>query len=195
MHYFEPKRKVSNRIWATKNARRPSIAKQILTVKKVLYAIVFTNKHPAIQIPVPTGRTVTDKLYKNVVLRKLKNYYKSPCLKTGLKYVLLLHDNAPAHKARIVTEFLESEKVKYRPSAPSVFARLGLLRLFLFPKLKYHLSGMRYSSRNALGSAVYQCLMGVPIEEYEKCFQKWIDRLKRCVLAGGEYFEGQSKLK
>ena len=37
--------------------------------------------------------------------------------------------------------------------------------------------------------------MGVPIEEYEKCFQKWIDWLKRCVLAGGEYFEGQSKLK
>ena len=42
---------------------------------------------------------------------------------------------------------------------------------------------------------VYQCLMGVPIEEYEKCFRKWIERLKRCVLAGGEHSEGQSKLK
>ena len=28
-----------------------------------------------------------------------------------------------------------------------------------------------------------------------KYFQKLIDRLKRCVLSGGEYFEGQSKLK
>ena len=37
--------------------------------------------------------------------------------------------------------------------------------------------------------------MGVPIEKYEKCFQKLIDQLKRYVLAGGEYFEGQSKLK
>ena len=59
----------------------------------------------------------------------------------------------------------------------------------------YHLSERRYNSRYAIGSAVYQCLMGVPIEEYEKCFQKLIDQLKRCVLAGGEYFEGQSKLK
>ena len=32
--------------------------------------------------------------------------------------------------------------------------------------------------------------MGVPIEEYEKCFQNGL-----AVLAGGEYFEGQSKLK
>ena len=37
----------------------------------------FTNKGPAIQIPVPKGRTATGKFYKNVVLRKLKNYYKS----------------------------------------------------------------------------------------------------------------------
>ena len=39
VYYFEPKRKVANRIWATKNARRTSIAKRIRTVKKVLHAI------------------------------------------------------------------------------------------------------------------------------------------------------------
>ena len=111
MYYFEPKRKVDNRIWATKNARRPSIAKRKKTVKKVLYAIFFTNKGPAIGIPVPKGRTVTGKFYKNVVLRKLKNYYKSCRPKTGLKYVRLLHDNTPAHKAQIVTDFLASERL------------------------------------------------------------------------------------
>ena len=41
VYYFEPKQKVANRIWATKNARRPGIAKRIPTVKKVLYAIFF----------------------------------------------------------------------------------------------------------------------------------------------------------
>ena len=39
VYYFEPKLKVANRIWANKNARRPSIAKRIRTVKKVVYAI------------------------------------------------------------------------------------------------------------------------------------------------------------
>ena len=68
----------------------------------------FTNKGPAIQIPVPKGRTAAGKFYKYVVLRKLKNYYKVAAPKKALKYVRLLHDNAPAHKARIVTDFLES---------------------------------------------------------------------------------------
>ena len=71
----------------------------------------FTNKGPAIKIPVPKGRTVTGKFYKNVVLRKLKNYYKSRRPKSGIKYVRLLHDNTATHKACIVTDFLESEKV------------------------------------------------------------------------------------
>ena len=95
---------------------------------------------------------------------------------------------------RIVTDFLESENVTVLPR-PLFSPDLAPCDYFLFPKFKYLLSGRRYNSRNALGSAVYQCLMCGPIEEYEKGFQKWIDQLKSCNLAGGEYFEGQSKLK
>ena len=50
VYYFEPKRNCSNRIRATKNAWRPSLAKWIQTVKKVLYVISFPHKGPIIQI-------------------------------------------------------------------------------------------------------------------------------------------------
>ena len=145
---------------------------------KVLYVIFFMHKGLIIQILVPKGCTVTGKFYKNIILRKLKNY-KNHCPKTGLKYLLLLNDNAV------------SERVTLHPH-PLFLPDLA--PFFLFPRLKY-LSGKRYKSRNVLGSAVYQYLIGVPIEEYEQCFQKWIDQLKRCIQANGEYFEGQSKLK
>ena len=145
------------------------------------------------KLPVPKGRTVTAKFYKNVVLRKIEET-KMCHPKTGLKHLRLLHDNAPAHKAHLVTKFLESEKVTVLPHPP-FSPDLAPCNYFLFPKLKYHLSGKRYNLRNALGSAVYQYLMGVPIEEYENCFQKWIDQLKRCIQVDGEYFEGQSKSK
>ena len=78
----------------------------------------FDNKGPVMQIPVPKGRTVTAKFYKNVVLRKLKKYYKTRRPKTKHKHLRLLHDNAPAHKAHLVTEFLESEKVTVLPHPP-----------------------------------------------------------------------------
>ena len=37
------------------------------------------------------------------------------CPKTGLKHLRILHENAPAHKASLVIEFLESEKVTFLP--------------------------------------------------------------------------------
>ena len=44
--------------------------------------------------------------YMNVVLRKLRKYYKTRCPKTGLKHLRHLHDNAPTYKAYLVTDFL-----------------------------------------------------------------------------------------
>ena len=52
VHYFEPVRKVSNKIWATKNSKRPVIAKCTLSAKKILYAIFFSGEGVAIQVPV-----------------------------------------------------------------------------------------------------------------------------------------------
>lgn len=94
VHYFEPKSKQSNRVWASRNARRPVIAKRTQSVKKMMYVIVFTDKGPALQIPIPKGKSVTAKFYKNVVLKKLEKYFlkRRPC--TGMKYINLLHDNA-----------------------------------------------------------------------------------------------------
>ena len=44
VHYFEPVRKFSNKIWATKHSKRPIIAKRSLSTKKVLYAIFFSGE-------------------------------------------------------------------------------------------------------------------------------------------------------
>ena len=50
VHFYEPKRKVYCRIWALKHAKRPSIAKRILTAKNVLYAIFSRHSGPLVQI-------------------------------------------------------------------------------------------------------------------------------------------------
>ena len=128
------------------------------------------NKGPVMQLPVPKDRTVTRAFCKNVVLKKLKAHFKRRRPKTGLKYFRLLHDNAPAHKAHIVTEFLKSKKVNIL-TRPPFSPDLAHCNYFLFPQLKFPLSGKRCKSRNALRSAIYQFHMGVPIQDNERCFQ------------------------
>ena len=170
VYYFEQKKEGCQPNMGHQQCQTPKYCQTNTNSKEGFVCHFFTNKGQGFQIPVPKGRTVTGKFYKNVVLRKLKIYYKSRRPKTGLKYVRLLHDNAPAHKARIVTDFFESEKVTDLPHPP-YSPDLAPCDCFLFPKFKYYLSGRRYNSRNVLGSAVYQCLMGVPIEEYKNTFK------------------------
>ena len=81
VHYFEPIRKVSNNIWATKHSKRPIIAKRSLSTKKVLYAIFFSGEGVAIKVPVKKGKSITGKYYKDVVLKKLKKVLSetTPC--------------------------------------------------------------------------------------------------------------------
>ena len=128
VHYFEPVRKVSNKIWATKHSKRPIIAKRSLSTKKVLYAIFFSGEGVAIKVPVKKGKSITGKYYKDVVLKK-----RRPA--TGFKHVRLLHDNAPAHTSAIVTAFLKKEKVTVLPQPP-YSPDLAPCDFLLFPKLK-----------------------------------------------------------
>ena len=53
VHFYEPKQKIQNRIWATKGSKRPCIAKCTMSIKKVMYVIFFINHGPAIQIAIP----------------------------------------------------------------------------------------------------------------------------------------------
>ena len=138
--YFEPVRKVSNKIWATKHSKRPIIVKRSLSTKKVLYAIFFSGEGVAIKVPVKKGKSIIGKYYKDVVLKKLKKYYQKRRPATGFKHVRLLHDNAPAHTSAIVTAFLKKEKVTVLPHPP-YSPDLAPCDFFLFPKLKALLGG------------------------------------------------------
>ena len=115
VHYFEPVRKVSNKIWDTKHSKRPIIAKRSLSTKKVLYAIFFSGEGVAVKVPVKKSKSITGKYYKDVVLKKLKKYYQKRRPATGFKHVRLLHDNTPTHTSAIVTAFLKKEKVTVLP--------------------------------------------------------------------------------
>ena len=189
VHYFEPVRKVSNKIWTTKHSKRPIIAKRSLDTKKVLYATFFSGEGVAIKVPVKKGKSITGKYFKDVVLKKLKKYYQNRRPATGFKHVRLVHDKAPAHTSAIVTAFLKKEKVTVLPHPP-YSPDLAPCDFFLFPKLKAFLAGRKYQSRQALGSAIHQYLITVPKSAYRDAFKKWIHRLKLCISSHGEYFEG-----
>ena len=89
-----------------------------MSIKKVMYAIFFTNQGPAVQNVVPKGKSVNARFYKGNVLHRLKKYFLSRRPATGLRGVRLLHDNASSHKAATVREYLKQENVVELPHPP-----------------------------------------------------------------------------
>ena len=154
-----------------------------------MYAIFFNSSGPVIQVPGPSGHTVTGRFYKNSVLKKVKEFYNKKRPSKGWSGVHLLHNNASSHKCEVVKSFLASEKVKvlnHPPYSPD----LSPCDFFLFPRLKKMLSGNKYTSRSSLGSPIYLRLQQIPKAHYSSAFRDWVKRLQKCVSVKGEYFEG-----
>jgi len=61
---------------------------------------------------------------------------------------------------------------------------------WLFPKLKIPLKGKRFESREDIMRNATDLLNIIPQEAFQKCFQQWQDRWKKCVHHQGDYFEG-----
>ena len=157
----------------------------------MLYAIFFNSSGPFVQVPCPSGHTVTSRFHKNYVLKKVKEFYNKKRPSKGWSGVHLLYDNASSHTWVVVKSCLASEKVKvlnHPPYSPD----LSPCDFFLFPRLKKMLSGNKYTSRSSLSSAIYQCLQQTPKENNLSAFRDWVKTLQKCVSVKGEYFEGLS---
>ena len=83
--------------------KKKCIAKRTISSKKMLYAIVFNSSGAVVQVPCPSGHTVTGRFYKNSVLKKVKEFYNKK--RKGWSGVHLLHDNASSHKCEVVKSF------------------------------------------------------------------------------------------
>ena len=72
VHMFEPQRRADNKQWKRKDKK---LTKRTISSKKMLYAIFFNSSGPVVQVPCPSGHTVTGRFYKNSVLKKVKEFY------------------------------------------------------------------------------------------------------------------------
>ena len=144
VHMFEPQRRADNKQWERKDQKCSCIAKRTISSKKMLYAIFFNSSGPVVQVPCPSGHTVTGRFYKNSVLKKVKELYNKKRPSKGWSGVHLLHDNASSHKCEVVKSSLASEKVKVLKRSP-YSPDPSPCDFFLFPRLKKMLSGNKYT--------------------------------------------------
>ena len=72
--------------------------------------------------------------------------------------------------------------VPHRPHTPD----LAPCDFWLFSKLR----GCRYETIEEMKEAVTKVIDTLTQEDFDGAFQKLLERYKKCIAAGGDYFEG-----
>ena len=129
------------------------------------------------------------KLYREVLERLRKRVAH---VRAGIARTWMLHDdNAPCHTAVSINEFLAEKNIPVVPQPP-YSPDLSPCDFFLFPRLKNHLKGRHFGTLDNIEKSITDELKGIPAEAFQHCYEQWKQRLRRCVAAKGNYFEGDN---
>ena len=154
--------------------------------KKTMFIIFFMSTGPLVIHELPSGISIDAVYYRDACLKKLvtKLHKKRPLsLTNGIK---LHHDSARPHMKNIIFDYLREQKIQvmvHPPYSPD----LAPCDFWLFNYLKRNLD--IYPDSTSLASAITKVLNSIPVYEYQKTFQKWIQRMKLCIEHRGDYFE------
>ena len=85
---------------------------------------------------------------------------------------LLHHDNAPAHIALSIRQFLAEKNIAVLEQPP-YSPDLALCNFVLFPKLDGIIKGTHFEGVEAIKEAVMTELRGIPEESFQQCIGVW----------------------
>ena len=136
----------------------------------------------------PPGQTVNQTFYRGVLERLRK---RATRVRPGIARTRMLHhDNAPCHRQSPSINFWQKSipVVPQPPYSPD----LSPCDFFLFPRLKNHLKGRHFGTLDNIQKNVTDELKCILAEAFKHCYEQWKQRLRRCVAAQGNYFEGDN---
>ncbi|KAJ4439216.1 hypothetical protein ANN_07335 [Periplaneta americana] len=139
---------------------------------------------------IPEGRTVTKELYVETLCRLWDAVRRKRPEKWVENNWFLMHDNAPAHRAIIVKNFLARHNITaldHPPYSPD----LSPPDYFLFPRLKSHLKGRRFNAEEVIANAT-RALRRVSQNGFQACFQELYTRWQKWKHAAEKIMEIQS---
>ena len=144
LYHYDPETKQQSMQWRHSGSPRPKKFRVQKSARKVL-ASIFLDQDGILLIDyLPKGQTINAEYYLSLLVQ-LKDILKEKPRGKVTKVVLFLHDNAPAHRARVTQKKLSSlgfqclDHPHYSPDlAPSEY--------HLFLGLKKQLNGRHFSS-------------------------------------------------
>ena len=187
LHHWDPESKMESMQWKHKNSPTLTKFRTQRTAGKVM-ATIFWDVEGVLLIDYkPSDTSITGAYYANV-LQSLRQAIKEKRRGKLARGVLLLHDNAPVHKAKVAQDAIQAcgfEQLPHPPYSPD----LAPSDYYLFRHLKKHLRGTRFSDDEDLQWATEDWLRGQPEEFYFHGITSVAEKWRKCIAKEGCYIE------
>lgn len=188
---YDPETKRQSMHWKTPASPRMKKARMSKSRVKAMLIVFFDIKGVIMTEWVPEGQTVNQKYYIDTLI-KLREKIRKKRPDSWKNDSWILHqDNAPAHNALSVKQFLADKRIpvlEHPPYSPD----LAPCDFYLFPKVKSALKGRHFRSVEEVKAETAKLLKALTPEDLQHCFEQWQARMQRCIHRGGEYIEGDT---
>jgi len=186
VYQYDPETKRQNAQWKIASSPRPKVPSvQIKSQNNVADFFFFILEGLFImnlyQLDKQSTKFLIWKYWKGCVRRKRPELFAN-------KSWILHHDDAPAHTALSVREFLATKQiiVLEHPAYSPDLAPCD----FLFPKIKEILKERHFDDIDDIRSNTTAALKAIPQNHFQNSFEGRIRRWRQCIASQGDYFEG-----
>jgi len=183
-HHFEPETKRQSMEWHHLHSPSKKKAKTVPSAAKVMGTVFWDAEGLILAEFLERGQTITAARYVQT-LHKLRRALRD---KRPGRNIIILHDNARPHAARLTSEAIAKMGWEVLPH-PSYSPDLAPSDYHLFGFVKDQLRGQRYETTEAIQKAVRQCLRMAGTEFYRRGIFKLPERWEKCVQRSGDYVE------
>lgn len=187
IYSYEPESKQQSTVWVFQDELKPTkVVRSRSVAKKMVASFVSKSGHVA-TIVLEDRRTVNADWYTTICLPEVISVLRK---NNRNRRIILHHDNASSHTARLTKSFLEQENVSvldHPPYSPD----LSPNDFFTFPRIKQGLRGQRFQTAEEAVEAFTNAILTTPTSDWNYCYKDWFDRMQKCINLNGEYFEKQ----
>ena len=187
IHHWDPESKQESMHWKHPDSPPPKKFRTQPSAGKIM-ATIFWDSSGVLLIDYMPHKTTINGPYYAALMDRLRESIKEKRRGKLTKGVLLLHDNAPAHTARVAQAAIRNcgfEQLNHPPYSPD----LAPSDFYLFRLLKKELRGRRFRDDNELKSTTEGWLESREENFFLKGIQELEHRWTKCINVGGDYVE------
>lgn len=187
VHYFQPETKRASMEWKHSTSPRTKKPKVVASAGKVMLTLFFDNEGVVLAEFMPKGTTINSAAYC-ATLKRLRKALKDRRPGKLTRKIVLIHDNATPHSARVTQDLLKKFKWdvwEHPPYSPD----LSPCDFHVFGPMKQDLAAERYTNDEEVKTATLQWCKKVGREFFDRGIRKLVPRYEKCRQKFGDYVE------